>query len=79
MRPISLSTFINKVISRVLHERMTKVLPFIIFENQAGFVKGRSIVKNVLLAQEIIRDINMRNKNSSVVKLDMTKAYDRLS
>lgn len=30
LRPISLSTFINKVVSRVLHERVAKVLPSII-------------------------------------------------
>lgn len=34
----------------------------------------------MLLAQEIIRDIDLRNKQHSVVvKLDMTKAYDRVS
>ncbi|WMV51732.1 hypothetical protein MTR67_045117 [Solanum verrucosum] len=41
---------------------------------------GRSISENVLLAQEIIGDINKRNKHTNVVvKLDMTKAYDRVS
>lgn len=34
----------------------------------------------MLLAQEIVRDINKRNKHhNAVVKLDMTKAYDRVS
>jgi len=34
----------------------------------------------VLLAQEIIRDISRRNQlYNVVVKLDMTKAYDRVS
>lgn len=80
LRPISLSTFINKIISRLLHDRLVKVLPTIISQNQAAFVKGRSITENVLLAQEIIRDINRRNKNHNVVvKLDMAKAYDRVS
>jgi len=80
LRPISLSTFTNKIISRLMHERMVKVLPKIISLNQLGFVKGRSINENVLLAQEIIRDINMRNKfHNIVVKLDMEKAYDRVS
>ncbi|WMV39051.1 hypothetical protein MTR67_032436 [Solanum verrucosum] len=80
LRPIRLSTFINKIISRLLHDRLVKVLPIIISQNQAGFVKGRSITKNVLLAQEIIRDINRRNKlQNVVVKLDMTKAYDKVS
>lgn len=80
LSPISLSYFINKVISRVLHERMLLMLPKIISLNQASFVKGRNIIENVLLAQEIIGDINKRNKDKNVVvKLYMTKAYDRVS
>lgn len=80
LRPISLSNYINKVVSRVLHERIVVVLPKIISPNQAGFIKGRSIVENVLLAQEIIRDINRRKKHINVVvKLNMAKAYDRMS
>ncbi|XP_060195363.1 uncharacterized protein LOC132624632 [Lycium barbarum] len=45
---------------------------------QSGFVKGRSIVENILLAQEIVHDIRIRGKPANVViKLDMEKAYDR--
>lgn len=51
VRPISLSTFVNKVISRCLHEKMVFVFPSIISNNQSGFVKERSITENVLLAQ----------------------------
>lgn len=80
LRLISLSSFINKIISRVIHDRLVQTLPKIISHNQLGFVKGRNIVENVLLAQEIIRDINKRSRNTNVViKLDMEKAYDRVS
>lgn len=79
LRPTSLSCFINKIISRVLHDRLVMVSQKIISQNQSEFVKGRSIIKNILLAQEIIRDINRRNKLINfVIKLDMTKAYDRV-
>lgn len=57
---------------------MGKILHKIISPNKSGFVKGRSIPKNILLAQEIVRDINKRAKHFNVViKLDMAKAYDR--
>lgn len=80
LRPISLSYFVNKVISRVLYKRLLIVLPKIISPNQVRFMKDRSITKNILLAQEIIRNINKRNKHTNVVvKLNMTKAYDRVS
>ncbi|XP_060210670.1 uncharacterized protein LOC132637628 [Lycium barbarum] len=55
LRPISLSNFINKVMSRVVHDRLESVLPQLISINQASFVQGRSIIENVLLAQEIAK------------------------
>lgn len=40
----------------------------------------QEISEIVLLAQEIIRDMNRRAKNANVmVKLDMKKVYDRIS
>lgn len=75
-----MSNFTNKVILRQLHERIVRVLPNIISLNQSGIVKGRSIMKNILLVQEIIRNIHLRNKKVNVVvKLDMTKTYDRVA
>ncbi|XP_059315388.1 uncharacterized protein LOC132065996 [Lycium ferocissimum] len=80
MRPISLSNFINKVISRVVHDRLDKLPTRVISPNQSGFVKGRNIIENVLLTQEIVTDIRKRGKPANVIiKLDMTKAYDRVS
>lgn len=55
LRPISLTCFVDKVISRVIYDRLVIVLPKIISHNQDGFIKGRSIIENFLLAQEIIR------------------------
>ncbi|XP_019245221.1 PREDICTED: uncharacterized protein LOC109225083 [Nicotiana attenuata] len=81
MRHISLSNFVNKIFSRVVHERLVGMLPSLISDEQAGFVKGRSIVENVLLTQELITDIRLRTKAGPnlVIKLDMAKAYDQLS
>ncbi|XP_070003073.1 uncharacterized protein [Nicotiana sylvestris] len=81
LRPISLSNFSNKVISRVVHERLVKFLPILISEEQSGFVKGRNIVENILLTKEIVTNIKLRTKAGPnvILKLDMTKAYDRLS
>lgn len=79
LRPISLSNFINKILSRVVLDRIEAYLPKLISHNQSGFVKGRSIIENVLLAQEIVTDIrNMGKPANVVINLDMTKAYDRV-
>ncbi|XP_075087578.1 uncharacterized protein LOC142169594 [Nicotiana tabacum] len=80
LRPISLSNFIKKVLSRVLHDRLESFLPSLISPNQSGFVKGMSIFENILLTQEIVTDIRLRGKPANVmIKLDMAKAYDRVS
>nr|XP_009796280.1 PREDICTED: uncharacterized protein LOC104242863 [Nicotiana sylvestris] len=58
-----------------------KVAVFGLNEEQAGFVTGRNIVENILLTQEIVTEIRLRTKAGPnvILKLDMTKAYDRLS
>nr|XP_027120471.1 uncharacterized protein LOC113737437 [Coffea arabica] len=79
-RPISLYNFINKVLSKVLAVRLAKVMPCIISPQQSGFVKGRPIFDNFLLAQEIVSGIGKSSRWGNIVlKLDMAKAYDRVS
>ncbi|XP_019226954.1 PREDICTED: uncharacterized protein LOC109208320 [Nicotiana attenuata] len=79
MRPISLCSFTNKIISEILTTRISPLLPRIISENQPGFVKGRLITENIL-TQEIIDGINKKKSEKNIVmKLDMSKAYDKLS
>nr|XP_016460256.1 PREDICTED: uncharacterized protein LOC107783749 [Nicotiana tabacum] len=79
-RPISLSNFSAKIISKILARRLNPLLPKLISENQSGFVKGRLITDNVLLAQEIIHGISEPNtRGNMVIRLDMAKAYNRVS
>nr|XP_033510969.1 uncharacterized protein LOC117275759 [Nicotiana tomentosiformis] len=80
LRPISLSNFSNKIVYKIVTIRLSTMLPKIISENQQGFMKGRLITKNILLTQEIVRDIRKRNTGGNmVIKLDMTKDYDKIS
>lgn len=79
-RPISLSNFSNDIISKLLYNRLAPILSKIISFNQSGFVRGRSISENIMLAEEIIHGIKKPKKGDNVViKLDMAKAYDRIS
>ncbi|XP_019248698.1 PREDICTED: uncharacterized protein LOC109227964 [Nicotiana attenuata] len=79
-RTISLSNFINKIISNVICSWLGPILPKIIFANQSGFVKGGKIFENIMLGQEIVHGIKKPTVGSNVViKLDMAKAYDRVS
>ncbi|PKU87700.1 Putative ribonuclease H protein [Dendrobium catenatum] len=79
-RPISLCTFLNKLNSKIIANRLINILPRIISLNQTGYVKGRSIFDNILLAQEITHDINVKSKGGNVIfKLDISKAYENLN
>ncbi|XP_060195034.1 uncharacterized protein LOC132624246 [Lycium barbarum] len=72
--------FINKVISRVIHDKLESVLPTLISANQSSFLKGRNIIENVLLTQELVVGIRKSGIPANVIiKLDMEKAYDRVS
>ncbi|XP_015068710.1 uncharacterized protein LOC107013272 [Solanum pennellii] len=74
LRPISLSNFTNKIISKLLSMRLAKILPSLISDNQLGFVKGRCITENIMLAQEIIHEIKKPQLgNNAAIKLDMTR------
>lgn len=79
-RPINLSNYINKVISKLLCLSLAPILPQLISPNQSGFVKGKSISENIMLAQEITHAIKkLKERDNMVIKLDMAKAYDRVS
>ncbi|XP_075087666.1 uncharacterized protein LOC142169669 [Nicotiana tabacum] len=69
-----------EIISNDIHNILEKFLPEYISPNKSGFVKGRSIFENILLTQEIVIDIRKRGKPANlVIKLDMSKAYERVS
>jgi hypothetical protein len=49
-RPISLCNTIYKVVSKVLVERLKECIPFVISPYQTGFVPGRNIHENIIVA-----------------------------
>ncbi|KAL2475523.1 Uncharacterized protein Adt_36259 [Abeliophyllum distichum] len=78
-RPISLCNVVNKIITKLLASRLNTFLPKIISPSQSGFTPGRDIGDNILLAQELVYQLDRKTRGGNVVlKLDMAKAYDRV-
>ena len=80
-RPISLCIVIYKLASKTETNRLKIVLFGIVSENQSAFTKGRFITDNILVAYETMHHLSqkkMRKIGEMALKLDMSKAYDRV-
>ncbi|CAJ2636059.1 unnamed protein product [Trifolium pratense] len=80
-RPISLCNVLYKIVAKVLANRLKPILEKCISENQSAFIPGRSILDNAMAAIEIIHYMKSKTKGKKgevALKLDISKAYDRI-
>ena len=80
-RPISLCNIIYKFVSKVVANRIKGLLPLIISDTRSAFQSDKAISDNILVAFETFH--HMKNQKSMkggfmALKLDMSKAYDRV-
>ena len=80
-RPISLCNVLYKIFSKVLANRLKKIIPSIIIEHQFVFFKDRLISDNTLVAFKTLHCMKKHKTGETgfmAVKLDISKAYDHV-
>lgn len=77
--PIALCNVIYKVISKVIANRLKPLLPFLISPEQSGYVEGRQILDGIILTHEVIHSLKHHKQAGMILKLDLSKAFDKLS
>lgn len=78
-RPIALTNFKFKVITKILADRLAVIAPKIISVNQRGFIKGRHISDCMCITSEAINLPDKKSFGGNIaLKIDIHKAFDTI-
>lgn len=78
-RPISLCNVSYKIITKVIANRLKKVIGLVISDAQSAFIPDRAITNNIIIGHEclhFLRQLRSRDGGIAALKLDLSKAFD---
>lgn len=78
-RPISLCNVLYKIISKIIANRLRPILSAHIAPHQFAFLENRQIHEAIGSAQEALHSIWSKHLKSILLKIDLSKAFDRVS
>lgn len=79
-RPIAYCNVFYKVISKILASKLAITLDSLVDHAQSTFVGSRNITDNIHLAQEFLRQYNIKRISPRcLIEVDIRKAYDSVS
>ena len=77
-RPISLLNVDAKIASKVIAERMKRLLPGLIHGNQTGYIPGKNTGENIRSILDIMSFTRAKNLPGLLLFIDFEKAFDSL-
>ncbi|XP_057451938.1 uncharacterized protein LOC130743727 [Lotus japonicus] len=80
-RPISLCNVIYKTVTKMITNRLRRIMGDLVSPNQCSFVPGRHSSDNIVIAQEVFHSMRFLKRRLGwiAIKVDLEKAYDRLN
>jgi hypothetical protein len=78
-KPISLCNCIYKIIAKIIARRIKPLLSKAISMEQFGFLEGRQIHEAVGVAQEGLHSLKTTRSKGEILKIDLSKAFDRVN
>jgi hypothetical protein len=78
-RPISLCNCIYKIIAKIIARRLKPLLSSSISKEQFGFLEGRQIHEAIGVAQEGLHSLKTKKAKGTILKIDLSKAFDRVN
>lgn len=78
-RPITLLNVDFKILTKALAIRLKDKLPFLINEDQTGYMQNRNISHNLRTILDVVQIAKDRDINMVILSVDYEKCYDRIS
>ena len=67
------------LISKVISNHLKPILDKAISSQQFGFLKNRQILEPIAIAQEVLRTVKIHKRSALILKLDLSKSFDRFN
>ena len=75
-RPLTMLNSDNKIYTKIMANRLQKVLPTIIHHTQMGFMKEKMVADNIIRIMEALQTCEKEEINGFLVSFDYMKAFD---
>ncbi len=79
LRPLSLLETLYKIKTKILSERMAGIMEKVLYPNQHGFCRNRSIQTATVLILEAVHDAEKNGRSLQLLSIDLKAAFDTIS